>query len=295
MAKFTAKAAMGHESPTDEFETGGKRFAPYLGFRKGSPQMKGGSDIAYRGGFYIAYDSAPKDAEGNMVDLEDYGWEDTSFINGEDEEIQCFYRHDVRVAPITMRSGIHVYDYGVLPRSTKWADAQKFGSPSGIINVLVAIEGLEEFGPYILSLRGHTQMAFQGAASYKGVGVQQAFRNTIVKEANSVTKSSNPYYQFWMRLRASTDKKGAPLFYTAGKPPKSTKVVVPELFGMAEDIKNDDYYVGPDNAVAFKEIRESAAEWIREWDVAQVQAKPEDKPKEDDPFNDDDDELAGML
>lgn len=253
--------------PVIQFKTGDSSKAP----TKKNPADPG---ISWRGGFFIEKDAVRDPDDNQPVDLTEYGWLADSFISKESgEEVEGYYAPMISVCHIEYRRSWTV-GRGKEVRYFPWnanKQAKEAGTPRGLMQSIVLVKGLERFGPFCLSMRGHVQMAYKADhKDYLMTGVMSSFRRTVLQKAMDVNKEKAPkgvaaapapYYGFWMSMEASTDSKGEPKFFEVGASDKY-RVVLPVPVGLPADAKEvnlDDFFVG--DAVVYKarEIRSMLA------------------------------------
>ena len=265
----------------DQIESESIRF-PTIMFNSGDSSKrpkKNQADpgIGWRGGFFI-----PKDALGAGVDLSDQGWIEDSFISKSSDggEVEGWYAPQITLMHIARRRRWEVKDSNM---NFAWKDskaAKAAGSMRGHQQSLIIVKGLEDFGPFCLSMRGHTQMAFNGDMEYATSGCLSSFKRTVIQKANDVTRDATAkgvkaavwdYYGFWLTVGAAVGSDGEPMFFEVGKGNKTSKVVLPVPIGLpstAAEVDLNQYFVGPDMLHLARTTLDmvKAEGWLHGWD-----------------------------
>lgn len=256
-----------NEIPEDTIERSEAQF-PIVQWHRGDPKMKKLGGMDYQGGWFVPENMAP-------ADLTAYGWERTTWTHGEENETEGFYAREITVSVIRERKRWEVYD-GPRRLNYAWRDydkAQKVGRPSGRTHYLVLIQGLEEFGPFVLTLKGMAGMYFSGSRHVKGVLPQ--FDSVVIKAANDAVKRAGqrgvmPRRAFWLTVGAARDgKTNAPIFVEVGSGSDTSQIVPPQALGLpekAEQVKLDEFFVGRDLLNRTTEIYREVEEWATAWD-----------------------------
>lgn len=263
----------------DAIETGGLRF-PTIIFKKGDPTRrptKGQSDpgIGWRGGFFISDEDITED-------LTAAGWQASSFISREGKEVSGWYTPTITIQHIARRQEWTVTKDGQTLHFpwTSSKEAEKAGKMAGHQQSVVLVRGLEKFGPFCLSLSGHTQKAFNGNSEYAQTGCLSSFKRTVIAAANAksaeaapkgVKPQDWPLYAFWLTISASKDEKGDPKFVNVGKGDKTTPIVLPVPVGLPATAKEVDlgrYFVGRARKAAGDETFAmlKSEGWLTAWD-----------------------------
>lgn len=263
----------------DQIESESIRF-PTIMFNSGDSSKRpkknqADTGVSWRGGFFI-----PKDALGDGVDLSDQEWIEDSFIAHSGGEVEGWYKPQVSLMHITRRRRWEVKDAGL---NFAWKDskiAKEAGNMRGHQQSLIIAKGLEDFGPFCLSMRGHTQMAFNGDMEYANSGCLTTFKRTVIQKANDVTKAATAkgvkaavwdYYGFWLTVGASVTADGEPLFFEVGKGKKTSHVVLPVPVGLpatAAEVDLNQYFVGPDMLHLARTTLDmlKSSGWLYAWD-----------------------------
>lgn len=262
----------------DSVEGGGEQY-PLLQWVYGNPAAKKYGGMDYQGGLFVREKGLDADA---MIAA---GWTKTSrtFKSGADED--GFWRREAAISIIAQRRRWEINAADGPRQVFPWdkfdaAKAAGNGSktPHGRNQYLVLVKGLEEIGPFVLTLKGAGAQAFE---SYRDANaVLSRFANTVIRAANAASdaaaKQANksggkrwPYRAFWLPVGAVRDEKGNPIYKEVGKAPNTTNVVLPVALSLPDKPEQVDlkkYYVG--NALLGKvnELYDASAEWRAAWD-----------------------------
>lgn len=256
---------------------------PIIQWVYGDPKQKKAGGMDYQGGFFIAEDSAPED-------LTQYGWERESWMHGDGSETDGFYCRLLNVSVVQMRKRWEVYSGG--RRYTfAWNDydkASEVGRPAGRTHVLCIVQGMEELGPFIITLKGMAAMHFEGTRNTRGILRQ--FSGTVIAAANAMSKKGRwPYRAFWLGVQAAQDGKGNPTFTEVGRGNDTSNVVLPVAVNLpdkAKDVDLNDFYVGDDVLAQVNDLWTENVEWAKAWDTIEPgttegESQPDDEEVED--------------
>jgi hypothetical protein len=259
-------------------EGGGPSY-PIIQWVYGDLRLKAAGGVAYQGGFFIKADKVDDAA------MTAAGWtrQTRTFENGAEEE--GWGKREAALCIIAERKRWEVTpadgDRQVFPWSKYDAAkgaANGKGTPHGRTHYLVLVKGLEEIGPFVLTMKGSAGAAFE---SYRDANaVISRFANTVISAANAASdaaakKAGKPagkrwaYRAFWLPVGAARDEKGTPVFKTVGKAPNTTNVVLPVALGLPDKAAQVDlkrFYVGNDLLGKANELFDAAADWRAAWD-----------------------------
>lgn len=195
------------------------------------------------GGFFVAIGNVPVAVQDEFTaKLRELGWTDQSITTQSGEEIEGLGTQSVRVAILADRlrwvaedeTGSERYfpnSRGVFEKVL----AETGEYPRSHMQVMLVIEGAEEFGPVILTARGLTCKALNGTRKAPGA-FQRHYATTMAAAHKLVGKAGVfPRYAFWLTLEAAKDTDGKPLFTEVGKDKRTSFVVFP----VAADVPND--------------------------------------------------------
>lgn len=236
----------------------------------------GGMD--YLGGLFIKADKV----DGAV--LEAAGWTKTSrtFENGTEEE--GYWKREAAVSIIAERKRWEIAPNGGQRQTFPWTGFEKAKeanggkSPSSRTHYLVLVKGLENVGPFVLTMKGAAGAAFE---SYRDANsVISRFANTVIAAANAASdaaakKNGKPsgkrwaYRAFWLPVGAARNEKGDPIYKEVGKAPNTTNVVLPVALGLPDKAANVDlkrFYVGNDLLAFVNALFEQSSEWRTAWE-----------------------------
>jgi hypothetical protein len=163
----------------------------------------------------------------------------------------------------------------------KYDAAKAAGNGSGAHGrnqYLVLVKGLEELGPFVLTMKGAASKAFESFRDANAV--LSRFANTVIRAANAASdaaakKANKPagkkwaYRAFWLPVGAARDDKGEPVYIEVGKPPKTSKLVLPVALGLpdkAEQVDIKRFFVGKELLTTVNDLYDAAAEWRTAWE-----------------------------
>lgn len=256
-------------------EGGGPSY-PLMQWVLGDLKAKKFGGIDYQGGLFVKAGSVDAAA------MEAAGWTKTerTFESGASEE--GFWRRETAISIIAERKRWEINENGQR-RTFPWNafDKAKEGNggrnPSSRTQYLVLVKGLEDLGPFVLTMKGAAGAAFE---SYRDAGsVISRFTNTVIRAANNASdaaakKANKPagkrwaYRAFWLPFGAARDEKGAPIYKEVGKAPNTTNVVLPVALGLPdkpEQVELKRFYVGNDLLTKVNEIYDTSADWRSAW------------------------------
>ncbi len=236
----------------------------------------GGAD--YLGGFFIKADKVDGAA------LEAAGWSKTSrtFENGQEEE--GYWKREAALSIVAERKRWEINPADGQRQTFAWSGFEKAKeanggkSPSSRTHYLVLVKGLEQVGPFVLTMKGAAGAAFE---SYRDANsVISRFANTVIAAANAASdaaaKSAGKpagkrwaYRAFWLPVGANRNEKGEPIYKEVGKAPNTTNVVLPIALGLpdkAAQVELKRFSVGADLLNVVNALFDSSAEWRTAWE-----------------------------
>lgn len=267
---------------------------PLIQWNYGDPKMKRAGGMDYFGGFFIRNNPNLDGAA-----LEAAGWEKVVWTRNASDEDEGYWKRQTRLAVLGYR---HRWEVNVKDDPRKlfaWNQYKEAKatcepkSPSSRLHALVIVEGLEMFGPFILTLKGSAALAFEGnrttpgaiprfiqtvitAANKKSKAATQAYNETGAAEAAAKKLPFTPRKEkvwallaFWLPLGARQDEKGQPIFIEVGKDEK-TYICTPEAYGLPdkpEGVNLNQYYVGKDMQNHLTQLQQDNADWLHAWDA----------------------------
>lgn len=241
---------------------------PIVQWHRGDPKMRKAGGMDYQGGWFVPEAMAP-------TDLTAYGFERTTWMHNDQDETEGFYARELAIAVIRERRRWEVYD-GARRLNFAWKDfekAQVAGRPSGRAHILALIKGLEQYGPFVLTLRGMAGVYFSGSRHVKGVLPQ--FDAVVVKAANDAVRKAGksgvmPRRAFWLSVGAARDEKTlAPLFVDVGQGADKSQMVIPVALGLpekAEQVDLSQFFVGRTLLAQASALYNDVATWAAAWD-----------------------------
>ena len=249
---------------------------PTIQWNGGNQKMKKAGGMDYAGGFFIPEDAVDADV------LLANRWEKTTYSHGEKETVG-FWRRELAISVIAMRKRWEVTSEGSrFPTLFPWdayEQAKSYGRPSGRTHALILVKGLEELGPFILTLKGMVAMAFEGGRN--SASVITAFAQTVIRKADmesdaAARKSGKqggqrwPFRCFWLPVGAARDAKGEPVFTQVGQGANTINLVLPVALGLpekAEGVQLGRFYVGADLLRKTNELfnEAQASGWLEAW------------------------------
>jgi len=247
-------------------ETEGSLY-PFCQWIYGKPGERRGGGIPYTGGWFIPAD---------QLDGEPQGWEKGTLDHMDGSATDGFFRRDIEIALVHMRrrwvaTNKATKETRVFPWDA-YDQASEFGRAAGRTHILVYIRGLEECGPFILTMSSSGGKAFVG--SRKEEGVIGRFKRMVIAPANSLNKKRGvkalwPYRAFWLQVGPKRKGDGAPEFDTAGQGTDAVQVTVPVLIGAHEKMSEAEIralFVGRDLLMEMTEQYTATDPWARAWD-----------------------------
>lgn len=257
-------------------EGGGPSY-PVIQWAYGSMKERKHGGVDGFGGFFVKAEKVDGAA------MEAAGWTKTSrtFENGTEEE--GYWKREAAISIVAERKRWEINpgdgQRQVFPWSgfDKAKEANGGKSPSSRTHYLVLVKGLEQAGPFVLTMKGAAGAAFE---SYRNANsVISRFANTVIAAANAASDAAAKkagkaagkrwaYRAFWVPVGADRNDKGEPVFTTVGKAPNTTNVVLPIALGLPEKAAQVDlkrFYVGNDLLATVNALYDETAEWRNAW------------------------------
>jgi hypothetical protein len=257
---------------------------PYIQYVKGNPKEKRVGGVPWHGGWFIQGEQIGEDALA--------GWEKGDLIHADGSATDGFFSRDITVALIHQRRRWLVGQNGDVT-SFPWDqydEAKETGRPTGQQHVLVLVKGLEERGPFALTLKGSTSASFSG--SKRSEGVLGRFNRLVIRAANILNQKRRstakwPFRAFWLTLGPERNDKGEPIFTEVGTKPNSSIVTLPMALGLHEKMTPEEIhslFVGRDLLQELNQWYADTDEWAHRWDESQpVKAAEAVDAKTDEP------------
>lgn len=275
---------------------------PVIQWVNGKAPNKSVGGVLYKGGWFMSGENAPfKDGDilGNWAEME--------LVHRDGSSTQGYGVEGIKIAILGMRQRWEVYEENGNRRVFPWSQydqAKAIGWPRGRLHMLAMVSGLEEHGPFLITMSGKTAQKMTDRG-----GVLQSFDATVIYEANmqlhrhAMENGSEPQraprFIFWLPVcsERKSGKPTEPVFTTVGKAPNTSQVTYPALFGVPEDHVDVDlssYFVGPENKEDFQSKAIEAKPWVEEWNslepgstAAEADGYSKETPKTGDTGNDD--------
>jgi hypothetical protein len=248
---------------------------PLLQWHTGDQKMKKAGGIDYTGGFFIKADVIPDEL------MLAGGWEKTTWTHDNGAEDIGWHRRQVGLAIIATRRRWEVYqESGNRPLVFPWKNydqAKAAGRPSGRLQVLCLVKGLEKAGPMVLSLRGTSSLAFEGRGGDTSSAVGK-FQATVIQAANLASQSKGrrnrwPLFAFWLPIGADRETDGTPRFTKVGQGNNTSSICLPVALGLPDkpaDVKLNAFYVGNELLEECKRIwADAETNWTHAWNELQ--------------------------
>jgi len=266
----------------DSVDNIGPQF-PIIQWHYGDQKMKKAGGMDYFGGWFI-----PEEM-GDATTLIAAGWEATSWTHDDGSETNGFWNPQIAVSVIAIRKRWEVYQSAGGRAVFAWKDydnAKIVGRPSGRTQVLVIVKGMEEAGPFVLTMKGMSAMHFEG--NRNTVGALTAFSRSVLRGANMASEAAAkkngtkgggkrwPYRAFWLPVAAGKDGD-SPAFTQVGQGNNTTYVVLPVAVGVPdkpEAVKLNEFFIGKDLLTVTEELWKEAEEtWTHAWDTLENDAQ----------------------
>jgi len=261
---------------------------PTIQWVNGEPKRKKEQGMLAWGGWFMAERSNTPDEDAMAA----AGWEKQPLVHGDGSETEGFYSRDITVIAVTVRERWQVrmedeqpllFGYDRRNKSGKWdtfAAAKAYGNPSGRLQVLVLLKGMEDFGPFVLTLGGSVAMAFHNERG--GDSVLGNFFKTILAAANAKSDEAArkagrktgkkwPVRAFYLSVGPAREANGTAIYTEVGQKGASSYVTLPTALGLpgrGEEVDLNKWYVGNNRFATVNELyEESETGWARAWDT----------------------------
>lgn len=260
---------------------------PLLQWHTGDQKMKKAGGLDYTGGFFIKADAIDDET------MTAGGWEKTTWTHDNGAEDTGWHRRQAGLAIIATRRRWEVFqEGGNRPLVFSWKDYEKAkaaGRPSGRMQALCLVKGLESAGPVVLSLRGMSALAFEGRGGDTAAAVGK-FQATVITAANLASQGKGlhkrwPLFAFWLPVGADRETDGTPRFTKVGQGNNTTHICLPVAMGLPakpDGVNLNAFYVGNDLLEECKRIwAEAENNWTHAWD--ELQPEQETAPTAQEP------------
>jgi hypothetical protein len=258
-------------------EGGGPSY-PVIQWVYGDLKAKKFGGMDYLGGFFVKAEKV------DGATLEAAGWTKTSrtFENGTEEE--GYWKREAALSIIAERKRWEINPQNGDRQTFAWSgfdkakEANGGKNPSSRTHYLVLVKGLENVGPFVLTMKGAAGAAFE---SYRDANsVISRFANTVIAAANAASdaaakKAGKPsgkrwaFRAFWLPVGANRNDKAEPVYKEVGKAPNTTNVVLPIALGLPDKAANVDlkrFYVGNDLLQFVNALFDQSSEWRTAWE-----------------------------
>jgi len=314
------------EQPEEATPDSGPRF-PHLTWKYGNrelanmvPDPSALSTVQYHGGWFLAEDTV--NAFGiDEEELAELGWQADKFTTRQGT-VEGFSAKTIDVRILYMRR--RWLKKGDERGAVTWGEGfdlreQGVGLRSHM-QVLVLVKGLESYGPFILTMKGSAQMAFSSAGMWRGSGILDTVRSTLLASANKLAARKGKGFHYmavyapvgveFVEKGKGKKKEVAPNFIEMGRGDDTTFLVVPTVVWPADvepghEMSADElspFFQPQDTYSQAIELYKDAEtkSWAEEWDNAETvdgehheePAAVEDEAEEEEepatPFDDDD-------
>lgn len=247
---------------------------PLIQWSYGEPKLRKAGGVMGAGGWFISDTNMP----GGIADelravMLKAGWSEDTITLADGKELPGLYIATMTFSLINMRKRWRASDgQRTFYYSFGWDSYEKavklHGRATSQIHAFVLIEGLEQFGPMVITLSGSAAMAFEGTK--KVPGCLTKFSATVIAAANAVTKGQRwPYRAFWMTIAAAKDAKGSPLFTEVGSGENTKHVVLPVAKALPADPKQvdlDTYALNRQQFLQAQDLYTESVAWKAAWD-----------------------------
>lgn len=262
---------------------------PLIQFVNGEPKRKREKGMQAWGGFFLAERSNIPDETVLLA----AGWEKQVLTHDDGSETPGYYKRDLSLIAVALRERWQVrtdgadqpmmFGFDRRNKSAKWdafGVAKGYGNPSGRLQVLCLLVGLEDFGPFVLTLGGSVAQAFHNERG--GDSVTASFFKTILTAANAKSDAAAraagrktgkkwPARAFKLTVGPDRDANGVAVYTEVGQKGSSSYVTLPVALGLpgkGEEVDLNKWYVGHDLLATVNELYESAETgWARAWDT----------------------------
>lgn len=255
---------------------------PVIQWVNGDKRMKNAGGVPYTGGWFL---------NGEAIDAEELpGWEAGELIHSDGESTEGFFARDLTFAIVRRRRSwrLRVDNKEHIFAWDKYDEAREFGAPFnetpyGRLHVLVAVQGLEEMGPFMLTMRGSISKMF--SPSRKEDTIYNQINRLLLRPANALARKRGkenvwPMYAFWVTVGPKRDDKGAPVYDTVGREGQQSTVTFPSLLGLHDKMTPAEIggrFIGKANLEAFAQFWLDAEEWQAAFDGMDLAAQTTDQ------------------
>jgi len=247
---------------------------PSIQWHYGDAKAKKIGGMDYCGGWFVKSDQIEEETATAA------GWTKTTWTHDTGSEEEGFWRREIEVSVIAARRRWEVVsDFARQYFAwNKYDDAKLAGKASGRLHLLCLVKGMEDVGPFVLTLKGMSALAVEG--NRQNSGVLTKFAQTVITAANKASEAAVkknggqparwPYRAFWLTIGADRDGKDEPVFTEVGKDKATSRVVLPKPMNLpakAEQVNLADYYIGKALLTTVNDLWAVAeTNWTHAWD-----------------------------
>lgn len=251
---------------------------PWIQWVHGDPNYEQLGGVLHTGGWFLPAESAGLDP-----DVEIEGWTRGKMTH-KNSSTQGWFKRDLTFSFICHRRAWQVQDGDqteIFPWDRGYDQAKALGKPSGKLQVLCIVKGLDEPRPVMLTMRGSVGRAFMPGRS--GETVMSRFIRCVIDPANKLNahrgkKEKFPWRAFWLTVGPQRNSDGSPVYVTVGEGSASSKVTLPEALGLHDRMSSQELgalHVGDELIKETNTIWNDARDWAKAWSV-RVESEPLD-------------------
>lgn len=255
--------------PPDQF---GPALPVYPSFQwvNGSQRQRALNDLSYTGGWLLPEEQAP---------TEDFPLPKWEFVTDSGAIIPGYAASSLKVAVIAYRrcwtvgarEAFQRFPWDHFDAAREYAQELGERHPRGRVHALVAIQGLEAYGPFVLNLAGMAARAFTEAVQAIGK-ILKVPATRLIRASRGQKHPGVPLRSFWATIGYKRAADGSPVFEKVGKEGASNFITPPSAWDLpAKPIKRweelQPFFVGKPNLDLFSAWYEEAADWLTAWDA----------------------------
>ena len=264
---------------------------PIVQWHYPEPKMAKSGGLEGHGGWFISRENIPAELADELpAALLANGFSEDEMTLDNGNVIEGFYARDLSMALINNRKRWMADDdgrrvYGPWAWKTYETLVAEYGRAISQENFYVALKGLVEFGPFVVTVKGVSAMALAGTKKVPGVIPQ--FDATVIKAANDITKGKRwPRRAFWLTIGASRDKNGKPVYTEFGSGNSTSHLCLPMAVGLpkdAADVDLDQFAVERADFLKIQEMYDDSIDWASEWDDIEIGGDDDAAAKDEQP------------
>lgn len=254
---------------------------PIIQWVNGKSALKRSGGVPYTGGWFISQQST-----GDMQELP--GWEKDVLATQSGEEVPGFYKRDIRIAYLYRRLRWRVTGADNNQLSFPWNEydaaltAGRGKKPSGNIQILCWVEGLDLINPVVITAKGYVCKELLGNRQTEGV--IDSFVNRVVGTINTAlhkqgTSKNMPWRAFWMSIGPQREADGTPRYVQVGSGTAVSLITLPALIGVPPRPsvgQAKELFVGQPLLATLNTLYSEprCTEWAAAWDIRQGETAP---------------------